>query len=78
MGQDEIMTILKESNVPLSALEIANIMNTRFPDASADSSAINKKIKQMIKYNEVDVIILPKELALKFFKCKKRLRLYYV
>ena len=71
MGQVEIIAILEKSKVPLSARELAEKLNQR-------EKSIVLTISQLIKFNEVKVMELNKDLAMKFFNCKRRMRLYYL
>ena len=71
MGQQEVIEILEISNVPLAACEIAKLLNV-------EEFKVSKTLKCLIKFNEVKVFELPKNVAMKFYKCKRRLRLFYV
>lgn len=71
MGQAEVFDVLKNSNVPLSSREIASILNT-------EEFKVTKILNVLIRFNEVETMDLNKELSMKFYKCKRRMRLYYV
>lgn len=71
MGQQEIIDTLEKSKVPLSAHEIANRLNERL-------DKISHIISMLEKYGEVQFFELNKSLAMKFFKSKRKLKLYYL
>ena len=71
MGQQEVIDALEQSKVPLSAKEISIKVNER-------DKEVMRAIKVMLKYNEIEFIELPKELSMKFYNCKRRLKLYYL
>lgn len=71
MGQSEILDFLQKQKVPLSSKEISEQMGIR-------ESTILDKLRNMIKYSEVNCMELNKDLSMKFYKCKRRMRLYYV
>lgn len=70
MVQEEIIEVLEKSNVPLSAGEIASQLQISIIH-------ISRGLKGMLKYNEIQCIELDKMVALKFYKCKRKMRLYY-
>lgn len=70
IGQSEILMILENSNVPLSSKEIADLLKE-------NHVKICCLLKKLIKHNEVKTIDLNKILAMKFFKSKRRLQLFY-
>lgn len=71
MVQEDIIKTLENSNVPLSADEIAQVM---------EESIIHicRGLKKMLHYNEIQCVELNKDLAYKFYKCKRKMRLYYI
>ena len=71
MGQAEVIEVLEKSKVPLSSKEIAIILKDT-------ECKINYILNRLYKYNEIEIIELNKELAMKFYKCKRRMRLYYL
>lgn len=71
MGQAEIIKVLEESERPLSCREVAKKLNDRF-------DKVIKGMKKLLEYEEVKCIELDRKLALKYFKSKRRLRLYYI
>lgn len=70
MVQEEIIKVLEKSKVPLSADEIALEIKT-------SQVHICRGLQKMLKYNEIKCIELNKDLAYKFYKCKRKMRLYY-
>ena len=71
MVQEDIIKTLEKSNVPLSAGEVAEILKI-------SCVHICRGLQQMLKYNEIQCIELNKDLAYKFYKCKRKMRLYYI
>lgn len=71
MGQGEILEVLEESKVPLAIREMARMMDEA-------EEKIAHTLRRMLKYGDVKCVELNKDLAMKFFKCKRRLRLYYL
>lgn len=71
MGQSEVLEILGNSKLPLSVKEISTQMGIR-------EQTIAVTIKILEKHKEVEYIEINKDLAMKFFKCKRRMKLYYV
>lgn len=71
MVQAEIINLLEKSNVPLSADEIAKTLEV-------SCVHILRGLKKMLEYNEIECIELDKMIAYKFYKCKRKMRLYYV
>jgi len=71
MVQEKIVEILEKSKVPLSLAEIAEIVNQT-------DQLVSKALSQMLKYQEIKCMELNKDLAMKFYKCKRRMRLFYI
>jgi DNA-binding transcriptional regulator GbsR (MarR family) len=71
MSQVEVLGVLEKSNVPMSAKEIAEILKIREPK-------VHLALKTMCRINEVDFIILNRKLAMKFYKTKRSMKLYFV
>lgn len=71
MGQAEVIDVLEKSKLPLSSKEIATILNEA-------EDKINHTLNRLYKYHEIEIIELNKELAMKFYKCKRRMRLYHL
>lgn len=71
MGQEEILSVLEKSRVPLSAEEIARELNNTIIKILGD-------IKKLLQYNEIQCIELNKDLAMKFYRCKRKMRLYHI
>lgn len=72
MGQQEIIEVLEKSKVPLSLKEICDQLG------ESCERKVSMRLKTLIDYNEVKVIQLHKDLAMKFYKSKRGLRLYYL
>jgi hypothetical protein len=77
MGQSEVIEVLNVfgvidgSRVPLSKKEIASILKER-------EDKITHILSDLLKSHEVQCQELDKNLAWKFYKCKRKMRLYYV
>lgn len=71
MSQQDVLEILESSKVPLSVKEISDALNER-------QEKISFIVNRLLKYREVEFFELNKDLALKFYKTKRRMRLYYV
>ena len=71
MGQREVIKVLEKATVPLSVGEISKILND-------NQKKISKDINKMLQYNEVCFIEIDKDIALIKYKCKHRMRLYFV
>ena len=69
--QEEIIEVLRNENKPLSGQEIAKKLGET-------KIKISMRIKQLIKFEEIRCIEIPRDLALKIYHCKRRMRLYYV
>ena len=72
MGQEEVMEILKNSKSPLSRTEIAKLLKIEPPEKVSDI------LTKLIKHREVRFIELDRRLALKFYHCKRKLKLYFL
>lgn len=71
MGQSEVIKLLEKSKVPLSAKEIADAMKET-------EQKISRILCILLRYNEIESVELSTQLSMKFFKCCRRMRLYYV
>lgn len=71
MGQGEIIELLEKENKPLSRTEIAVKLDT-------SPIKVSIRIAKLLKHNEIKCIEIPRDLALKMYKCRKRMRVYYV
>lgn len=69
--QEEILELLKEQRRPLSRGEIAELLNENV-------KKISMRIAQLIKFNEVKTLEIPRDLAFKMYHCRRRMRVYYV
>lgn len=70
MGQVEIIEVLKKAGKPLTASEIAEILEERI-------QKILKYIPKLIKSNEIVVVEIDKDKAYEKFNSKRKMRLYY-
>ncbi len=71
MSQGEILEVLKKEKKPLSAAEIINQLDI-------NPKRVYVLIKILLKYEEIKCIEIPKDLAMKLYRSKRRMRLYYV
>ena len=71
MGQGEVMNVLEGFKKPVAISEIANLL----PDLS--KKRIHVIITCLLKFNEIKCIEIPRDLAMKMYKVKRRMRLYY-
>ena len=71
MSQRDVIKILEKAEEPLSVGEIAKILDD-------NQKKISKDINKMLQYDEVCFVEINKEVALEKYKCKHRMRLYFV
>ena len=71
LGQSDVIKILEKATEPLSVGEIALLL-------CDNQKKISKDINKMLQYNEVCFIEIDKDIALIKYKCKHRMRLYFV
>lgn len=72
MGQGDVLEILEKQMKPLSVPEIAEIMDHTNP------KKVFTLIKKLLESNDISCLEIPRQLAMKMYKCKRRMRLYYV
>jgi len=71
VSQRDVIKILEKAEEPLSVGEIAKILDD-------NQKKISKDINKMLQYDEVCFVEINKEVALEKYKCKHRMRLYFV
>ena len=71
MGQEEIIKLLEEEGKPLSRGEISMMLNK-------EAKYISTLLKQLLKYNEVEAKEINKDKALKDYRCKRKMKLYFI
>lgn len=71
MGQSEVIELLEKQEMPLSARQISDMLND-------DYCKVSKDINKMLQYREVECLEINKDEAMIRFKCKRRMRLFYV
>lgn len=71
MGQVDVLEVLENSKTPLSAAEISKILGEC-------EKKIHFIIHKLEKHKEIEYFELNKDLAMKFFKSKRKLKLYYL
>lgn len=71
MSQSDILDVLERVKRPLSRGEIAN-------ELKDDGTHVSHSIARLIKGHCIKILEIDRNEALKRFKCKRRMRLYYV
>ena len=71
MSQSEVLELLKKEIEPITVREMSIKLNDSY-------IKISKDINKMLKYKEVCFIEMDRVEALKKFKCKRRVRLFYI
>lgn len=66
-----MLDLLEKQDNPLSLGEIAKLLND-------DPKKISKDLNKMLQYNEVCSIEIDRKKAMLHYKCKHRMRLYFV
>lgn len=69
MSQEEVLQVLKDSSDVLALAEICAKLNE-------PPQKVSMQLSKLVKHGEVEEIILHRALALKFYKCKKPIRLF--
>lgn len=70
MGQQEIIEILSKIHFPLSRADLSILLNDTVEKTS-------KHLKTLLHTGDIKSIEVDKDLSLKVFNSKRRLRLYY-
>ena len=71
MGQIDIIEVLEKSKKPISRSEIAKILNQ-------DVVRVSHAIARLVKYNDIKVIEIDRNQAMKIYHCKRRMHIYYI
>jgi repressor of nif and glnA expression len=71
MSQGDIIDVLEKIKRPMSRGEIAKELND-------EGSHVSHSIARLIKGRCIKIIEIDRNEALKRYKCKRRMRLYYV
>jgi hypothetical protein len=71
MGQSDILRLLEKEQKPLPVGTIAKKLNEC-------QKKISILLRKLLKYNEVDCIEIDRIEAMKKYKCKHRMRLWFV
>ena len=71
MGQHEVIQVLIKSNRPMSRTEIAIILNER-------PVKISFQLKRLLYNKEIHFLELNRIKAWQIYKCKRRMRLYFI
>lgn len=71
MSQSEVIDILEAHKKPMSRTEIAKILNV-------NAVIVSHSIMRLVKNKGVKIIEIDREQAMKYYNCKRRMRLYYL
>ena len=71
MSQGDILEVLEKAKKPLCRTEIANIIKL-------DPIQVSHNLRRLVKGRSVKIIEINREQAMKFYRCKRRMRLYYL
>ena len=71
MGQADIIEVLEKNEKAMTRREIAEALGEDLVHAS-------HSIARLIKSKDIKIIEIDREQAMKLYKCKRRMRLYYV
>ena len=71
MGQEEVLLILEKYKKPMSRGEIAKALE-------ADMHLVSHAIQRLIKGDFIKIIEIDRYQAMERYRCKRRMRLYYV
>ena len=71
MSQSEIINLLEKKTTPLSVGEIAILLDD-------NQKKISRCLASMLKYHEVSFIEIDRIKAMKNYKCKHRMKLWFV
>ena len=71
MSQSEIIDLLEKQEKPLSVGEISKILNE-------NQKKISRCLASLLKYSEVCFIEIDRIDAMKNYKCKHRMRLWFL
>lgn len=71
MSQGEVLDILKKEKRPISAKEIIEKLDL-------NEKRVYVLLGILLKYDEIKCIEIPRDLAMKMYRSKRRMRLYYV
>lgn len=71
MSQQDVMDALEKIGKPVSRGEIAKFLKQ-------DIVLVSHSIARLVKGNDIKIIEINREQAMKIYKCKRRMRLYYL
>lgn len=71
MGQAEIIEYLKEARRPVSRNELAMGLNEK-------PNKITDRLTTLLIHKEIQCIEISRKEAMKLYRCKRRMRLYYL
>lgn len=71
MGQGDVLEVLEKNKKPMAAIDIARVLK-------CDRITINHCLARLIHSRSVKIIEIDRHQALKLYKSKRRMRLYYI
>ena len=71
MVQEEIIQLLEHNHKQLSCREIAEILEKALP-------LVSRALSKLLQYEEVCSIEIDRKKAMESYKCKRRMRLYFI
>jgi len=71
MSQSEIINLLEKKETPLSVGEISKLLND-------NQKKISRCLASLLKYNEVSFVEIDRIEAMENYKCKHRMKLWFV
>ena len=71
MGQEEVMEVLEGLKRPVAISEIAEML------PELNKKRIHVILTCLMKFDEVKCIEIPRDLSMKMYHVKRRMRLYY-
>lgn len=71
MGQEEVMNVLEKNIKPMAITDISG----ELPDLG--KKRIHVILTRLLKFDEIKCIEIPRDLAMKMYHVKRRMKLYY-
>lgn len=71
MSQSDVLSVLEKSQRPLSRSEIARALND-------NDTHVSHSIQRLIKGRAIKIMEIDRKQAMEHYRCKRRMRLYYV
>ena len=71
MGKEEVYSVLEKNKKPMSRTDIAK-------EANLSLCLASHIISRLVRGKEIKIIEIDREQAMKLYRCKRRMRLYFV